>query len=158
MHYHTLITFSTGVCQRALLFLSFSHTHMHTHLHYPLLCLCKCEHISLFNTLLLIPSFFIAFQHHQGEFQVFFRTLQSLLCIIRRNHITRHRSLRILVSCSCRLLCRSALESLGCVHRSALVLRQSSGKLCTFPRGIERERRPYQSLSRLSNFSAVIAH
>lgn len=83
MHYHTLITFSTGVCQRALLFLSFSHTHMHTHLHYPLLCLCKCEHISLFNTLLLIPSFFIAFQHHQGEFQVFFRTLQSLLCIIR---------------------------------------------------------------------------
>lgn len=54
------------------------------------------------------------------------------------NHVRSCNSHDIFVSYRCRLLCCSTLESLRCVHCSVLVLRQNPGKLCTFPRGIER--------------------
>lgn len=66
------------------------------------------------------------------------KTVGCLLYKRKFNDIRKCSSHHIFVSQSCRLLCCSTLESLGCVHCSLLVLRQSSGKLFTFPRGIER--------------------
>lgn len=95
---------------------------------------CLCYHVFVLNiTKVNFKRWALIFRG-----LVWQNTIGFVLCNREFNHIRSCRRHHIFVSSRCRLLCCSTLESLGCVHYSVLVLRQSSGKLCTFPRGMER--------------------